>query len=259
MGILAVRVDFLPMQASIIIRDAVSNVAKLRQMALEQPGLKRAIHEVKQFQAQRFACSYQDLLASQFYGPAAQFFLEELYGDKDYSLRDEQFARIAGALERVFPAQVVEAAVGLAQLHLLTETLDFAMAQQWAKSPESSYVPRYVQAWASVARRADRKIQLETVMKIGTELDKLTRTRGLRLMLKMMRQPAQLAGLSSLQHFLELGFDTFAAMGHASTGESALHFLRLVRAREAALLEALFDADKQASVRQLSKLMALRN
>jgi hypothetical protein len=243
------------MQASIIIRDAVSSVAKLRQLTLDQPVLGRAIHEVKQFQAQRFTCSYRDLLASQHYGPAAQFFLEELYGDKDYSQRDEQFARIAGALERVFPAQVVETAVALAQLHLLTETLDFDMAEQWANSRESSDVQRYVHAWASVARRADRQMQLETVMKIGTELDKLTRTRGLRLMLKMMRQPAHLAGLSSLQHFLELGFDTFYAMGHGSRSENSLHFLNLVQAREAALLEMLFDRDTKTRIQQLSKLM----
>ena len=61
----------------------------------------------------------------------------------------------------------------------------------------------------------DREGQLRVVLGIGQQMARLTRTAGLRMMLKMMRGPAAAAGLGALQRFLECGFDTFAAMARA--------------------------------------------
>ena len=52
--------------------------------------------------------------------------------------------------------------------------------------------------------------------------------------LRLMRGPARAAGLSSLQHFLESGFDAFKSMGGA--GE----FLETIAGREHELAERLF-------------------
>jgi len=41
------------------------------------------------------------------YGPAAHFFLEELYGPRDFADRDTQFARVVPALVRLFPREIV--------------------------------------------------------------------------------------------------------------------------------------------------------
>jgi hypothetical protein len=78
----------------------------------------------------------------------------------------------------------------------------------------------------------------------------LTRTAGLRLMLKMMRGPAVAAGLGSLQRFLETGFDTFAAMGRTRGG--AVQFLGTIRSRESALIASLFDDPFVACETQLA-------
>ena len=241
------------MQATKIIRDAVLQVTQLRQTAADQPGLAQAIGAVKRFQARRFAATYDDLLQSKQYQPAALFFLEELYSEKDYAERDIQFARIAAALERIFPQQVVQTAVALAKLHRLTEELDLAMAQTWVQNAQHSDVVRYVKAWRAVGRRSDRNTQLSTVLEVGHELDRLTRTRGLRMMLKMMRGPAHLAGMGSLQQFLESGFDTFAAMGRK--GDGASHFLATVMAREEALLNLLFNADTVACETEIRRIL----
>ena len=88
------------MQASKIIREAMTRVAALRQVAGNQPTLAQTVLDVKHLQAQRFAATYADLLDSPAYAPSARFFLEELYSARDYSLRDQQFARIASALDR---------------------------------------------------------------------------------------------------------------------------------------------------------------
>ena len=94
---------------------------------------------------------------------------------------------------------------------------------------------------AVVGRREDRARQLGSVLEVGRELDRLTRMPGLRLTLSLMRRPAQAAGLSSLQGFLESGFDTFARM--SGKGEGARSFLALIQTRETALMDALFSGD----------------
>jgi len=241
------------MEATNIIRDAVSRVTALRQSATDKPELAQAISEVKRLQARRFAGTYFDLLRSAQYQPAALFFLEELYSEKDYTLRDAQFARIASGLERLFPQQVVQTAVSMARLHHLTEELDLAMAQGWLSHGALDEVARYVAAWRSVGRRADRDVQLATVLEVGQELDRLTRTPGLRMMLKMMRGPARMMGLSALQQFLESGFDTFAAMGRK--GEGASYFLDTVRQREAGLIERLFQASAVACETEITRIL----
>jgi hypothetical protein len=251
------------MSAKQTIQTAVEKVAQLRQLAADTPGLATAVSEIKAFQAQRFNGTYVDLLHTPQYQPATQFFLEELYSEKDYSQRDAQFSRIAGTLERMFPQQVVQTAVSLAELHSLTEDLDLAMAQSWLNNITcSDQTERYLAAWHAVGRRAERDAQLSGALRVGQELVTLTRTPGLRMALKMMRQPASLAGMAALQHFLESGFDTFAAMTPKKPSkngepEGPAFFLETVKKREAALIDQLFDAPLQASqqaiVRVLSK------
>ena len=95
------------MKASQEIRDALARVAELRQAASRADALAQALQTVKRLQAQRFAGTYPDLLANPRFSSSVTFFLEELYSAKDYSDRDAQFARIAGAIERTFPDSVV--------------------------------------------------------------------------------------------------------------------------------------------------------
>ncbi len=235
------------------IREAVSKVFALRSESVANPQLGSAIAEVKLFQAQRFSKTYADILGGGTYQGAAQFFLEELYGDKDYSHRDTQFSRIAGALQKLLPQHALATAVLLAKLHAMTEELDHAMGFAWLElknaSPTNGLQPgfakmettlRYLNAWRSVGRRDERRLQLTSVLDIGRNLSRLTQTPGLRLMLKMMRRPADAAGLGDLQHFLESGFDTFAQM--TKTKNAAPGFLALIEQRETTLVDNLFDA-----------------
>jgi len=243
------------MEAAQKIRHAVATVSLLRERGEHQPALALAVARVKRFQARRFAGSYSDLLASREYAAAARFFLEELYSDKDYAERDAQFARIAGAIERFFPQDVVATSVALAELHALTEGLDQAVAGSWlAAQDEQAQEPGlYVRSWRAVGRRGDRELQLETVLEIGREMARLTRMPGLRLMLKMMRGPAAAANLGSLQRFLETGFDTFAAMAKRTGG--AERFLETIRERESALIAMLFDTELVACETELARIL----
>lgn len=224
------------------IRTALETVADLRAARSHDPALGQTVARLKAFQGLRFAHTYADLLQDPVYQPAARFFLDELYSERDYAERDTQFARIAGALQKFFPSQVVHTAVLLAGLHALTEELDQSMALAWLaqETPGLPISMRYLEAWRTVGCRNDRTQQLNTVLHIGKELDLLTRKTGLRTMLRMMRGPAEAAGMGALQKFLEAGFDTFAAM--ARTRQGTQTFLNLVADRESAWIATLFDA-----------------
>lgn len=232
------------MDAAHTIRDAVARVEAMRAQTALDPALHAALAAVKALQARRFTGAYADLLRSADYGEAARFFLVDLYSDKDYSQRDSQFSRIAGALQRLFPQQVIATAVSLAQLHLLTEELDWQMADKWRMAMGVSGANRpahYIAAWRSLGREPDRRRQLEIVLTVGKDLEHLTRTPGLRMMLKMMRRPARAAGLGALQDFLETGFDTFAKM--TASGRSAATFLDTIQSRESDWIERLSYGD----------------
>lgn len=241
------------MNAAHAIRDAVAQVERLRQESRTIPEIGTAVVRVKRFQARRFAGSYADLLAGGPYAAGVRFFLDELYSERDAGERDAQFARIAAAVEKLFPREVADTAVGLARLHALTESLDHAMARSLAMQSEHD-LTGYVRAWQCVGRREDRERQLETVVAIGTELARLTRLPGLRMMLRMMRGPAAATGMASLQRFLETGFDTFGDITRFPGG--AERFLATVRQREQALLALLFAPEAVACETELSRILA---
>lgn len=246
------------MEAAQKIRQSVEQVSLLREAREGDDALRGAVIDVKRLQARRFAGSYADQLAGGPYAAAARFFLDELYSDRDYAQRDAQFSRIAGAIQKLFPPPVIATAVALAELHALTEALDHALALEWllvAEPEASSSALRYAVAWQQVGRRSDRERQLQAVMEIGRDMVRLTRAPGLRMMLKVMRGPAAAAGLSSLQQFLEAGFDTFGSMARrANTAEA---FLAMVHDREEALIAMLFDASAVACETELQRILGL--
>ena len=235
------------------IHQALEAVASLRAQRAAHAGLASASLAIKRFQAERFTATYADLLKAPRYQAATQFFLTELYGDKDYGDRDQQFARIASTIARLFPQAVVNTAGALAEVHALTEHLDNQMALYWlaqeTAAPNMSQITRYIACWQQVANPATRHEQLKVVLALGQSLNALTGKPGLRTLLKMMRAPAAAAGLKSLQEFLETGFDAFAAMRGAN------EFLEVINQRETEWIAMLFSIDTVACETKLSHLM----
>jgi hypothetical protein len=242
------------MHASEEIRDALARVAELRQQARNQSPLASALHTIKQWQARRFASTYADLLADPVFAPSARFFLDELYSAQDYSARDAQFARIAGVIERSFPESVVATVLLLAQLHRQTEELDMAMAHQLCNENYSDKPGCYLGVWRKTGQRSLRHWQLNTVMEVGQTLARLTRKPGLRMLLKVMRRPAELAGLGSLQRLLESGFDNFAGMARKPAVVDT--FLSTIKTRETAWIDKLFDSDANQCEAELSRILS---
>jgi hypothetical protein len=242
------------MEVARTIRESVEAVGRLRRQAAADPPLAEALTAIKQLQSRRFAGTYADLLRGATYAAPARFFLDELYGVQDFALRDQQFGRIAGTIETMFPAQVAQTAAGLARLHALTEDLDLHLARSWVQNA-SAPTPalRYAIAWKQLGREPERRDQLARVVAMGVELARMARMPGLRTMLRMMRGPASAAGLQELQRFLERGFDTFAGMARQRGAVET--FLDTVNVRETRWLELLFGADLATCETELARTL----
>lgn len=243
------------MDAAQTIRDCIADVTALRLHRTGDASVGAAVGRIKRLQALRFRGTYADLMGSPSFGPAARFFLEELYSDTDYTERDLQFGRIAGTLQTVFPQAVVATAVALAVLHAQTEALDQDMGRAWLAHADAGLgdAARYTAAWRTVGQRHARQEQLQRVLAMGNDLAHLTRTPGLRMMLRMMRGPANAAGMGALQKFLEAGFDTFGQLARQRGGVE--QFLATIEAREAALMAQLFDAPPVTCETQLAQTL----
>lgn len=196
-------------------------------------GLRERVALLKRYQHLRFERVYADQLASPATGDAARFFLSDLYGAYDFSARDAQFARIVPTLDRLFPAEVVRTVRDLAELHALSETLDHRMADLLGSGGVDAAA--YVDAWCRVGEPALRERQIKLMLTVGEALVGYTRNRWLRHSLRLMRRPAQVAGLAALHGFLERGFDTFAALREPQ------RFLDTIASRERALAALLFS------------------
>jgi hypothetical protein len=205
-----------------------------RQQRRQDSAWVAAVTQVKDYQHRRFAQTYADLLDQPRYAGAARFFLDDIYGPKDFSDRDAQFARVVPALVRLFPRDTVQTIVNLGELHALSERLDSAMGRHVKGVAVDRW--SYASAWKAVGEVEARERQIQLLVAVGSALDHLTGKRLLRQTLHLMRGPANAAGLGQLQQFLERGFDTFKAMAGASD------FLRMVGERERRLAASLFAA-----------------
>jgi hypothetical protein len=204
-------------------------------------GLRRTLHAdpvvnerwlaVKKWQSDRLARTYPDLLASTRYRPACEFFLDDLYGAKDFEARDDEALRVVPKLARMLPERAVETMALAVELDETSESLDARVARAIRLPIDAE---RYARAYRETGTIEERTLQIETVDRIGRTLEKLARIPLLSGMLHMMRAPAEAAGFGHLHHFLQSGFDAFKAMG------SAAEFLRVIRNRETLLMQSLF-------------------
>lgn len=220
------------------ILDHLAAVQAERASRAREPALLQKVEALKAYQQARLAHTHADLLADPRTRPAARFFLDELYGPRDFTARDAQFGRVVPALVRLFPGAVSGIVERVAALHALSERLDSAMAR--ALPDAGSVSLAYARAWREVGQADAREQQIAWVVEIGQALEGHARRPMLRQTLHWMRAPAQAAGLSELHAFLETGLAAFAAL------PSATEFLHTVSRRERELAAALYTGLEEA-------------
>lgn len=207
----------------------------LRLAAAADPVHGRRRDRLRQWQSARLARTHADLLASPLYGVAASFFLDELYGPKDFSERDAEVERILPLMTSMLPVSGLRTLLLAVEVDALSERFDAAMVTVLGSALDRNLSESaYAAAYCEVGDRAGRLLQIRLVGETGEALDALARKPFVRGALKMMHGPAHLAGLGELHAFLERGFEAFKSMRDAS------EFLETIVTRERTLAIALF-------------------
>jgi hypothetical protein len=190
------------------------------------------LSELKAWQAARLTRTYDDLRRDPRCTAAVDFFLTDLYGPQDFARRDDDVLRAWSRLKHGLPDAVLEVLTQSLELQILSAELDQAMV---ARLPDGSLTgPSYANAYRAVGRPDARQRQIDLVVGIGTDLGRLVAFPLIGLALRLAHAPAHLAGLGTLQDFLERGFAAFRRMGNARM------LVEAVQARETALMHRLF-------------------
>jgi hypothetical protein len=223
------------------LRQHLLTAKALRRQANAAPAAAGKRLLLRAWQAARLARTYADLLASERFGRAAQFFLSDLYGPKDFSSRDEEIERILPLMISVLPLSALQTVSLAIEVDALSEELDAAMVAELERAGAIDSIDEdaYAAAYRRVGRRNDRERQIVLIRGTGDALERLARKPLLSTLLRLMRGPAHLAGLGDLHGFLENGFDAFRHMGNA--GE----FLDCVESRERKLFANMFNGAAQ--------------
>jgi hypothetical protein len=199
------------------------------------------LSELKRWQSLRLRSSFADVLEQPQMRPAAEFFLADLYADRDFSARDRDAARILPLMATILPASLLDAAVDAIELAVLSHAFDLALAQrlfpmqaQGKSTLNAINNSMYGAAYRQVGCQRLRRHQINLIVRVGQVLDAAVKKHGVYKLLRASRLPARIAGLQELQGFLERGFESFAELGGAHT------FLNRIAKGETQISERLF-------------------
>jgi hypothetical protein len=147
------------MDASQRLRAGAAEVAALRTLDGIDAATRARRDELRAFQARRLAFTHADLLESPRYRAATRFFLDELYGVKDFSQRDAELARVIPTLTRFLPEAALGTIADAVELDALSERLDLATAKALVADPAIRGRPidddAYARAFRAAGSRTD--------------------------------------------------------------------------------------------------------
>lgn len=216
----------------------IHRVNALRDLA-NQLGVMPIIHQLQHWQCERLLVTHDDLAQQKRYQKAMAFFVDELYGPKDFSQRDADLVRVIPKLAKVLPDKAMNAMDDALSLNALSFDLDMAMAQYLQAHFPDEPINRdnYALAYRHVGRIDDRTHQIDIISHLGDQLADVIKIRGIGMLISLSRRPAKLAGLLALHEFLERGFDAFKALGDVQS------FIQPVLVREKAIMQTLLSGE----------------
>lgn len=190
---------------------------------------------LQNWQRDRLAETYSDLIGQDRYVAAGEFFLVELYGGLHFRERDQQVEKVLPVMVRMLRDDMLLALAKAFELQALSLSLDIDMAVVLQHSGwDGLDIPRYGEIYRACGRRADRKEQIDLIRRLGLELNKLVHHRLVLWMVKTVRGPARAAGFGRLQAFLESGLNAFRVMGDGT------EFIETIWRRESTAMQHLF-------------------
>ncbi|MEM0912274.1 MAG: hypothetical protein AAGJ37_14965 [Pseudomonadota bacterium] len=221
--------------ASII--DVLDDTQRMHAQVKAQ-GLTASIRGLQAWQTQRLLTTHDDLWRQKRFKPAMQFFIDEIYGPKDFSSRDVEIASVVPKMVKVLPDKAVAALYEALRLNSLSLELDIAMVG--ALKGRSIDRDSYLCAYQQCDNQDKRTEQIQLIETLGLRLAQVVQIRGVALILKLARKPARLAGVESLHNVLERGFHSFKELGNVHD------FIDPIIDRERTLMTGMFSLPPEA-------------
>ncbi|BDU16939.1 FFLEELY motif protein [Lysobacter auxotrophicus] len=196
--------------------------------------------ELRRWQTRRLEASFDRFLRDPRRRPAAQFFLTDVYNERDFAQRDADIARVLPMMQRLLPEHLLATVADAIELGLLTHALDLRMAhvlQRIGGSRRRLDAALYARAYRLAGLPRLRGYQIDLIARVGLGLGHALRLPGVSMLLRLSRGPARAAGLSQLQGFLERGFEAFGRLGDAR------HFIEEIEQDERDIAHRLFAGD----------------
>ncbi len=228
-----------PSAAARIFQELLTN-PEARHKPVPRKGLPRELKILRQFQANRLAKTYADLLATKRYGPACRFFLSDIYAPKDFSQRDHDGETIYRLMRKFLPERMLHLLGRVLTLNRLTQELDERLADAIFNQlgATDTITPQlYAEGYRLCDNYQEREEQIDMIVEVGWGVDRLMKNPLTAPTLRMAKVPAKVAGWTELHDFLERGYRAFKKM------RGAKHFLETIESREKKILHNLFSAE----------------
>lgn len=216
------------------LRDTLNALAKARSPEHDDRNDSPVLLALKQWQSKRLGRSFTSLLEHDRYQPAAEFFLTDLYGAGDVRWRDRDVTRVLPTMVRWLPEKALVALNGALELDLISHRQDLDLSEHLPGVRIET--EHYAEAYRATCDEALRHRQIDLIVEVGRELERLVKIPLILGVLKLARGPARGAGFGQLQSFLERGFAAFRHMGPAD------QFLTTIEQGERQVMQRLLSA-----------------
>ena len=218
------------------------DLEKLKHQSVASTGLDRHLALLRNWQAQRLARTYADLLARPNYRPACEFFLNDIYAARDFTQRDHDIEQMYAFMRRVFPETLIHPLKLTVEVHALTRDLDERLRKVLITDcgvQDQITEAQYAEAYRRCDNYPERIRQIELVHKIGLELDDIVRQPISGIALTLAKAPARRAGWVELTDFVEHGYHAFRTM------RDTTYFLDTIRQREKRILDKIYAEEPE--------------
>jgi hypothetical protein len=226
-----------PPDASQLLHDLQHN-EELKHQPVAEAGLSPELALLRQWQSDRLAQTYADLLDDKQYRPACLFFLSDIYAPRDFTQRDYDIERIHAFLSRIAPPQMFQILTDVIELNRMTDALDDQLVTVLTEKlgVTDAITPQlYAEAYRLCDNYAERARQIDCIASVITQIGEGAHLVVVGMALKIAHGPARRAGWIELYDYLERGYKAFKQMRDVKT------FVSIVEQREKRILDQIYS------------------
>lgn len=192
-------------------RGAIARSNELHGEYLDDASLLESYDQFTRWQLDYMLAFFSDLIETHDYTDAVDFIISDLAG-VGVSERDRDIERAGGVIANTLPLHPLDTAAAALELNATALEINLAI---WRRLQVDGRLPQhitevdYVQACRAASSYDECMRLVRLAGELGQTLKSLVRVPLLGGLLRTMRAPANAAGFSALQGFLETGFNTF--------------------------------------------------